>query len=202
MTSLEKFVVAGRSNVGKSSIIRAITGKKVKVGKRPGVTRSFEGIKLGKNLELVDLPGFGYIAGVDEKEQERIKTEIVRYLEKESDNILFAIQVIDASAFLEIAERWKNRDQIPVGIELFHFLQELDLRPIVSANKIDKVDSSKRDKVLDGICSELGFYPPWRQWVDIIVPTSAKTGEGIEKLLNLMRERIREAGKDELLKYL
>lgn len=198
---MAEILVAGRSNVGKSSLIRELTGKKVKVGKRPGVTREFKRIKLGKKLDLVDLPGFGYIAGISDEEQEKIKTEIVRYLEDNKDEILFAIQVIDTSSFLEIAERWKKRDQVPVGVELFSFLRDLGLRPIVAANKVDKVKASELDEVLDEICVELGLDPPWRQWMDTIVPVSAKTGEGIDDLDKLARQRFREKGREELLIY-
>jgi len=188
--------------VGKSSIVRELTGKKVKVGKRPGITRGFEKIKLGKKLDLVDLPGFGYIADAGENEQEKIKTKIVRYLEDNNDSIVCALQILDASSFLEIAKRWKDRGQIPVDVELFSFLQELDLNPIVAANKIDKLESSEIDVTLDGICLELGLDPPWRQWLDVIVPVSAKTGEGIDDLDKLLRQRFRETGNEELLRYI
>lgn len=194
-------VVVGRSNVGKSSIIRQITGKKVEVGKRPGVTRDFFRVELSKKLEILDFPGFGYIAGVSEEEQEKIKKKIVRYLEENEDKIILAIQVIDTSSFLEIAERWSKRGQIPVDIELFSFLEELSLDPIIAATKIDKIKSDDLDETLDGVCRKLGLDPPWRQWLDIIVPVSAKTGKGIEELKDLVRERFRDAGEDELLGF-
>lgn len=199
---MSEIIVSGRSNVGKSSIIRQLTGKKVKTGKRPGVTQEFSRLELGKGLSILDLPGFGYIAGVSEERQEEIKTKIVRYLEKNADEILFAIQVIDSTSFLEIVERWDKRGQIPVAVELFSFLQELELNPVVAANKIDKLKREERDETLDKICVQLGLDPPWRQWLDVIVPTSAKTGEGIDDLKKVVRERFREAGKDNLLRYL
>ncbi len=197
-----EIIVAGRSNVGKSTIIRQLTGRDVDVGKRPGVTQDFESVELGKNLEILDLPGFGYIAGLSEEKQDEIKTKIVHYLEKNKDRILLAIQVIDTTSFLEIADRWENRGQIPVDIELFSFLEELELSPIVAANKVDKIKKSKLDEKLDEICKKLGLDPPWRQWLDIIVPVSGKTGRGISDLKDLVRERFRDADEDELLRYL
>lgn len=199
---MSEIVISGRSNVGKSSVIRELTGKKVETGKRPGVTRDFVRIKLGKKLDLLDLPGFGYISGVSEKKQEKIKTKIVRYLENNRKNIIFAVQVIDVSSFLEIAERWKDRDQIPVDVELFSFLEELELDPVVAANKADKLKSDEFDEVLDRICLELGFDPPWKQWMDVIVPVSAKTGRGMDKLEEAVRQRFRNAGKEQLLRYI
>lgn len=200
--TLPEIVISGRSNVGKSSVIRELTGKKVKTGKRPGVTRGFVRIELGKNLDLLDLPGFGYISGVSEEKQEKIKTKIVRYLEDNKENIVFAIQVIDISTFLEIAERWRSRDQVPVDIELFSFLEELELDPIVVANKIDKVRAEELDEILDGICLELGLDPPWKQWMDILVPVSAKSGKGIDDLEEVVRDRFRKADREELLRYI
>lgn len=183
---MKKVVVVGRSNVGKSSVLRLLTGKKVRVGKRPGVTLKPEFIPY-KGLLLVDMPGFGFMEGVSTEKQERIKDFIVHYIEKE--DIAFAIEIIDAKAFLEIAERWDARGQIPVDIEMFAFLNELELNPILVANKIDKVE--KRDKTLDEICQALGLQPPWWRWRDMIVPFSAKTGEGLQILKKLLDERKR-----------
>ncbi len=197
-----EIVFVGRSNVGKSSLIRTLTGKKVDVGKKPGVTRDFKRLKLGKGLEIVDLPGFGFISGISESRQEKIKEKIVNYLEKNNKDIITAIQVIDSTSFLEIANRWEDRNQIPVDIELFSFLEELSLKPILAANKIDKLNKKDLDSELNGICKKLGMDPPWRQWLDIIVPISAKTGKGVDDLKKLLRKRLRDEKKDNLLRYL
>ena len=197
-----EIVFAGRSNVGKSSLIRQLTGKKVDVGKRPGITRDFNEIELGGDFGIVDLPGFGYIAGAEEKKQEKIKKKIVQYLEENEEEIITAVQVIDSSSFIEIAERWKKRNQIPVDIELFSFLEELALKPILAANKIDNIHSKNRENELNNICEKLGLDRPWRQWLDIVVPVSAKTGKGIEDLNKLIKERLKEEGKEDLLRYI
>ncbi|MBS3815883.1 MAG: GTP-binding protein EngB [Hadesarchaea archaeon] len=198
---MPEIVFAGRSNVGKSSVIRQLTGKKIDVGKRPGVTREIKRYELGKKLDLVDLPGFGFISGMSEKKQEKIKTQIIQYLEDNAEEILFAIEIIDSRSFSEIIERWESRGQIPIAIELFNFLKELNLLPIVVANKIDLIYSEDRDEVLDVICEKLGLDPPWRQWMDTIVPVSAKTGEGINDLKKLIRERMQEINQEQLLRY-
>jgi GTP-binding protein EngB required for normal cell division len=183
---MNKVVVVGRSNVGKSSTLKLLTGKRLKAGRRPGITREPNFIPFG-DLTLVDMPGFGFMEGISEKRHEEIKDFIVHYIENEA--ILFAIQIIDAKAFAGIAKRWQARGQIPVEIEMFHFLNELKLNPIVVANKIDKV--KKRDETLDDICEFLGLSPPWKKWRAIIVPFSAKTGEGLQILKNLIAERKR-----------
>ncbi|MGC8816786.1 MAG: GTP-binding protein EngB [Candidatus Hadarchaeum sp.] len=186
-------MLVGRSNVGKSSIIRQLTGKKVVIGRRPGVTRRITRYNLGK-MEIVDMPGFGFMSGVPKFLQEKIKTEIVRYLEGNRKRIIFALEILDARSFSEIAERWQRRGQIPVDAEMFSFLGELNLNPLVVANKIDLIPRAYRDAVLDDICEKLGLPPPWRQWTDIFVPLSAKTGEGIPELKNLIKQRMHAAG--------
>ena len=196
-----ELVLVGRSNVGKSSVIRQLTGKRVLVGRRPGVTRRISRYHCGK-LDVVDMPGFGFMAGVSREQQERTKTEIVRYLEQNREKILLALEVIDARAFSEIVERWESRGQIPVDVEMFSFLQELKVNPIVVVNKIDLIYPEERDGVLDDICEKLGLAPPWRQWLDVVVPISAKTGEGVSDLSRLIGERLRASGQGHLLKYL
>jgi small GTP-binding protein len=196
-----EIVFVGRSNVGKSSVIRQLTGKRIRIGKRPGVTRRLARYRCGE-LEFVDMPGFGFMAGVPKLVQERVKTEIVRYLEGNRERILFAIQVVDARSFLQIVERWKKRGQTPIDVEMFSFLQELELDPIVVVNKMDVIHREDHDSLLDGICEELELVPPWRQWSDILAPISAKTGEGMIELRKLIGERLRKRGKEKYLRYL
>lgn len=196
-----EIVLVGRSNVGKSSVIRQLTGKKVRVGKRPGVTRKPIRYSCGE-LDIVDMPGFGFMAGVSKGRQEEIKTEIVRYLERNRKKILVALEVLDARAFSEIVERWQRRGQVPVDVEIFSFLQELGPNPIIIVNKIDLIYPDERDGVLDEICEKLGLLPPWRQWLDIVLPISAKTGEGIPELKKLVKRRLLELGQERLLRWL
>ncbi len=185
---MAKIVFIGRSNVGKSSTIKTLTGKKLKIGRRPGVTLKPQEIRWGENT-IVDMPGFGFMSGVYEEKREAIKDSIVKYLEDEKD-ISFAVQIIDTKAFLEIKKRWEKRGQIPVEIELYNFLNELELKPILVANKIDKIKKDRRDETLDQICESLDLLPPWRQWKDIIVPFSAKTEEGMQELKRLIRKKL------------
>lgn len=183
----DRIVFIGRSNVGKSSIIRVLTGRKVRVGKRPGVTLGPSFIQFGRHT-IVDMPGFGFMQGVSRRRQEEIKDFIVRYLEN-SREIILAVQITDARTFSDIARRWDKRGHIPVEIEMFHFLKEVGLRPILAANKIDNVPVSLRDETLDEISELLGLGKGWQMTGDII-PVSAKTGEGIGELKRKIRERI------------
>jgi len=190
MTS--EIVLIGRSNVGKSTLFRQLTGKKVKVGRRPGVTVGPAKARVG-NVVYVDMPGYGYMKGVERKVQEGTKDFIVRSFEEKGEDILLAIQVIDAASFVEIADRWEARGEVPLEAELFEFLTDLDLAVVVAANKMDKVKDP--DATLDAIADRLGMLPPWSQWKDKIAPVSAKDGE-IEPLKEIIRSRLRSRGSD------
>ena len=169
-----EIVLIGRSNVGKSTLFRLLTGKRVRVGRRPGVTVGPARVRAGA-VTYVDMPGYGYMKGAERGVQEGTKDFIVRYLDEKADEILLAVQVIDAASFIEIADRWEGRGEIPLEVELFEFLTDLDLAVAVAANKMDKVED--RDATLDAIGERLGMLPPWRQWRDRIAPISAKGGE-------------------------
>lgn len=178
----KEIIFVGRSNVGKSTLIRKLTGKKLKVGKRPGVTRKPHYVPY-RNFQITDMPGFGFISGIDRESQEAIRDSIVHYIEDNASNIVLAVLVVNAASFAEIVDRWAQRGELPLEIELYEFLHELDIEVIVAANKMDKVENL--DKTLDEIASRLGMMPPWRQWLDKIVPVSAKKGDvgGLEELV-------------------
>ena len=184
---MKEILFVGRSNVGKSSLIRAITGRKVPVGKLPGVTRKPLHIPY-QDFTITDMPGFGYMAKVTKKGQEAIKDDIVHYIENNTSGILLAVLVVNATSFIEIVDRWTGRNEIPVEVELFDLFNELDIDIIVAANKMDKVE--EQEKTLDGIALRLGMSPPWRQWIDIIVPVSAKKGiiVGLKELIQKKME--------------
>ncbi len=181
----KEVIFVGRSNVGKSTLIRALTGKKLRVGKRPGVTRKPLRIPY-QDFQITDMPGFGFISSVSEESQEAIKDNIVHYIEENASNIVLAVMVVNAASFAEIVDRWAGRNEIPVEVELYEFLLELNIDVIVAANKMDKVKDV--DKTLDGIAKRLGMMPPWRQWLDRIVPVSAKKGN-IRELKELIQKK-------------
>ncbi|KCZ71086.1 putative GTPase [Candidatus Methanoperedens nitroreducens] len=192
---MKEILFVGRSNVGKSTLIRALTGKKIPVGKHPGVTRKPLRIPY-QDFQIVDMPGFGFMSGVSDQGQEAIKDNIVHYIESNAGNIALAVMVVNAGSFAEIVDRWTERGEIPVEVELFEFLHELNIDVIVAANKIDKVGDVDRDSTLDGISQRLGMTPPWRQWIDRIVPVSAKKRD-VGRLKEVMQKRLEKVRKND-----
>jgi GTP-binding protein EngB required for normal cell division len=187
MTS--EVVLIGRSNVGKSTLFRLLTGQKVKVGRRPGITQYPHKARVG-NVYYVDMPGYGFMFKTTKAQQDKTKDLIVEYFEEHAGDILVAVQVIDAASFLDIANRWEGRGEIPFEIELYEFLSDLDLDVVLAANKIDRI--ANKDEALDMIAERLGMLPPWGQWRDRIAPISAKRGQ-IEPLQSILKEKISKA---------
>jgi GTP-binding protein EngB required for normal cell division len=186
-----EIVFVGRSNVGKSSVIRKLTGSKVKVGKRPGVTLKPTHVRLG-DLLVTDMPGFGFMSGVKERKQDIVKDKIVHYIEGNAERIDLAVLVIDGSSFLDIVARWEERNEIPVDIELFKFMTEVGISVILAINKMDKIEEAM---------AKLGLPSPWNMWQDIVVPVSAKQND-LKKLSLCIRQRMHVAKRDDLFRYI
>ncbi|PGF16233.1 GTP-binding protein [Natrinema sp. CBA1119] len=194
-----EIALVGRSNVGKSTLMRELTGHSFDTGGKPGVTRSPNHYDWApEDFVITDLPGFGFMSGVDEDRREQIKTEIVHYLEEYADNVLVAILVVDGKSVIDIIDRHSGPDEIPYDVEMFHFLRDLDIPTIVAVNKMDKVDDE--DERLDALCDRLGLYPPWKQWQETIAPISAKKGQ-LEPLNEAVRSHLHEQERDDLFKF-
>jgi len=171
-----EIVLIGRSNVGKSTLFWELTGKKVRIGKRPGITQYPFKAKVG-DIFYVDMPGYGFMLKASRADQEKTKDLIVQYFEQKAQEIIMAVQVIDAASFLDIADRWEGRGEVPFEIELWEFLADMGLDVVLAANKMDRIAKVDVDGALDLICERLGMMPPWTQWTDKIAPISAKRGQ-------------------------
>jgi GTP-binding protein EngB required for normal cell division len=195
-----EIIFVGRSNVGKSSLLRELFGARVKVGKRPGVTIRPSHIQL-TDLLITDMPGFGFMSGVKDRKQDIVKDKTVHYIEHNAERIKIGVLVIDSPVFPEIVDRWDSKAQIPIDVEMFDFLREVGIDTIVAANKMDKVKENESDILLDEIAFRLGLEPPWQNWKHLLAPISAKKGD-IKALKSLLRDRLHEMKRDDLLKYL
>ncbi len=184
-------VFVGRSNVGKSSIIRSLTGTKVRVGKKPGSTRQEIFIDLGPYL-LMDMAGFGHMAGQSKKFIEEMKTRIVRRLEEWSRLIKLSVLIVDISLFRVLCERWEARGEIPIDVEFYGFISEISPKAVVAANKIDKLKKKQVTSELEFMRQKLIESFPKEQ--PVIVPISAKKGHGVEQLRRTIEEMLERDG--------
>jgi small GTP-binding protein len=193
-------LLVGRSNVGKSTLMRELTGHDVPTGRKPGVTREpFHYDWAAEGFMFTDLPGFGFMSGVPEERRERIKTDVVRYVEDNAPDVLAGVLVVDGKSAVDIIDRHSGEGEVPHDVELFQFLRDVDIPAIVAVNKMDKVDD--RDERLDDLCDRLGLYPPWQQWRETVAPISAKRGN-VGALTDALGEQFHDQKRDDLLKFL
>jgi small GTP-binding protein len=195
----DEVVLVGRSNVGKSTLMRELTGHDVPTGRKPGVTRKPNHFDwASEKFMFTDLPGFGFMSGVPEDVREEIKTDVVRYVEENAERILVGVLVVDGKSAVDIIDRHEGRGEVPHDVEMFGFLREVGVPTVVAVNKMDKVDD--RDDRLDDLCERLGLVPPWQQWRDTIAPVTAKRG-AIDPLLEALQGHFRDQKRDDLLKF-
>jgi len=184
-------VFAGRSNVGKSSTIRALTGVKVRVGKRPGSTRWEQMIDMDP-VTVVDIPGFGFMSGKSKTAIEETKDHIIEVLESWSSRILLTVLIIDISLFRVLFERWSSRGEVPVDVEFYSFLCEISPRVIVLANKMDKVKKYHIDEEVDFLTFHLREAVVDRE--PTILLSAAVKKQGMRELRDLINEILSEEG--------
>ncbi|MHA2025631.1 MAG: GTP-binding protein EngB [Candidatus Thorarchaeota archaeon] len=184
-------VFAGRSNVGKSSTIRALTGKKVRVGKKPGSTRWELMIDFGP-ITIVDIPGFGYMSGQSKTMIEETKVNIVTKLESWSDRLALSVLIVDISLFRVLFERWSSRGEIPIDVEFYGFLSEISQHVIVLANKSDKVKIRNLSDELLFLKEQLRDVVPTIE--PKVIVTSALKKQGFRELTDSIDNILREQG--------
>jgi GTP-binding protein EngB required for normal cell division len=194
-----EIIFVGRSNVGKSSILRELFGAKVRVGRRPGVTLRPRHAHVS-DLLITDMPGFGFMSGIKDRKQDIVKDRTIHYIENNAERIKIGVMVIDGPVFPEIVDRWDSREQIPVDVEMFDFLREVGIDTLIAANKMEKVKENEYDPLLNDIAARLGLDPPWQNWKNLIAPISAKKGD-LRALKGLLKDRLHEMQRDDLFKY-
>ena len=158
---------AGRSNVGKSSLINRLMGRKslAQTSNTPGKPRTLNFYLINRNLHFVDLPGYGF-AKRSKSERNQWAALINGYLET-SQKLRGIVHLIDA-----------RHDPTPEDLDMIDFLTHGDRRFLLVATKIDKLSKNKLRKRLsdtDRIVSQVGDIP--------ILPFSATTGAGRHELL-------------------
>ena len=128
--------LAGRSNVGKSSLLNALTGSKglARTSKTPGRTRCLNFFEVGATLALVDLPGYGF-AKMSRTDAAKIAELLADYL-RERRQLAALVMLIDA-------RRGPEREEL----ELASAVRERGLELIVAATKSDKIRNAERPEI-------------------------------------------------------
>jgi GTP-binding protein EngB required for normal cell division len=181
-------VFTGRPNAGKSSIIRAVTGLKVEIGKDPGTTKRIQRYPIAEGLTLVDMPGYGRSLRGGRTREEETKDDILDFLELNAGSIALAVHVVNISTFLETEARLAKKGFIPLDVEMVHFLKrDLGVTVLVALNKIDKGPKDYIEDNIEAIKEGLGPSIP-------VFPVSARTDEGVGALKDEVRKRLAHRG--------
>ncbi len=184
MKEINYIPITGRPNAGKTTLINFLCKKKRPVGKRAGTTLRITPIPLVYDVSLVDFPGFGRITKRSKSLENKIKDQIIEFLDSPQHNFLFGIHVVDISTFSIVSKNLEKKGIIPIDIEMIDFLHEItNVPPIVVLNKIDKV---KRDSIEEN----RNFLYQYDLPKIILVQTSFKTKIGIRSLRATIKEEI------------
>ena len=170
---LPQFAFAGRSNVGKSSVINRLLGRKnlAYVGASPGKTTQINYFLVDSRAYLVDLPGYGY-AKVSRAEKERWGRLMESYLQEGADAITTGVLIVD------IRHKPTENDRV-----MHDWFRQTGCPEIIVANKLDKLKRSQVEPALALIRETLELTDR-----DILVPFSAEKGTGKEELIGLLNK--------------
>ncbi|HIY37945.1 MAG TPA: ribosome biogenesis GTP-binding protein YihA/YsxC [Candidatus Agathobaculum merdigallinarum] len=173
--TLPQIVFAGKSNVGKSSVINKLLGRKnfARVSAQPGKTVHINYFVIDKQLYLVDLPGYGY-ARVSKAEQQRWGELMELYFAK--GLLTLGIQIVDI-------RHKPTRDDVTMA----DWFRASDRPWVVIANKLDKIKKSQREDNLAVIRQTLRLPEEVP-----VIPFSAEKGDGRDEVLALIFDHVRK----------
>ncbi|WP_414046165.1 ribosome biogenesis GTP-binding protein YihA/YsxC [Macrococcus equi] len=169
-TGLQEVALAGRSNVGKSSFINTMIGRKsmARISSKPGKTQTLNFFKIDDKLVFVDVPGYGY-AKVSKSERERWGKMIETYLTTR-ETLAVVIQLVD------IRHNPSEDDRL-----MYDFLKHYEIPVIVIATKEDKIPKGKVQKHLKMIKQDLDMEPN-DTLISYSALSNAKNGQILEAI--------------------
>jgi len=170
-STLPEVAFAGRSNVGKSSLVSALLGRKgrrlVRISRKPGKTRTvcFFDVRAEEGpVRFVDLPGYGY-ASASKQEKKRWGPLITEYLEHRA-SLCLVLVLLDP-----------RHEPTRQDAEVFELLSHYERPTVVAATKMDKLSKSKKKPAALHLSQTTGTR---------VLPCSATTGEGLESVLHVI----------------
>lgn len=168
---------AGKSNVGKSSLINTLMNRKslARISATPGKTQTINFYNINREIYLVDLPGYGY-AKVSEKEKEAWGKMIERYLHKST--MLKAVFLL-----IDIRHDPSKNDKM-----MYDWILHQGYEPVIIATKLDKLKKSQVAKQLKAIRTGLGLVSG-----TTVIPFSAKTKQGRDEIWEYAESRLFES---------
>lgn len=175
-SNLPEICFSGRSNVGKSSLINKLVGRKAlaRVSTKPGKTVTINFFKAG-DTRLADLPGYGY-AKVSFSEKERWG-ELMEHYFASSRNIKLVVQLVDM-----------RHDATADDISMINYLIETGYDFVIALTKSDKLNKTERQNRLDAFKEQFENLPDGVEYF----PFSSQNGEGVDTLKSLIEKHLGE----------
>ncbi|GGP13608.1 ribosome biogenesis GTP-binding protein YihA/YsxC [Oceanobacillus neutriphilus] len=166
-----EFALAGRSNVGKSSLINRLINRKnlARTSSKPGKTQTLNFYLINESIYFVDVPGYGY-AQVSKKERAKWGGMMEEYF-KNRETLRAVILITDL-----------RHEPTEDDIQMYDYLKYFELPVIVIGTKLDKIPKTKRYKHIKRSKKVLEMDPE-----DIFIPFSAETSEGKEDVWSAIR---------------
>jgi GTP-binding protein len=164
-TTLPEIAFAGRSNVGKSSLLNRLVRRKAfaRVSRTPGRTREINFFEVNQQFVLVDLPGYGY-AKISKERRAEWRPLIEGYL-RASRNLRGVVQLIDV-----------RRDPTDDDLQMLDFLGDVGTPTVIVVTKVDKLSRAQAEERIRALTDSLGLD------ADQVIPFSAHTGAGRDDL--------------------
>ena len=161
---------AGKSNVGKSSLINALMNRKslARTSGQPGKTQTINFYNINDAMYLVDLPGYGY-AKVSENEKQKWGKMIENYLQNSA-------QLKTVFLLIDIRHAPSANDKM-----MYEWIEYQGYEPVIIATKLDKIKRSQVQKQVKLVREGLGMKKE-----NILIPFSAMTKQGREEIWELM----------------
>lgn len=173
---MPEIAFAGKSNVGKSSLINGLVNRKAlaRTSSQPGKTQTINFYNVNKELYFVDLPGYGY-AKVSKQEKEKWGVMIERYLHR-SEQLRAVFLLIDI-----------RHEPSANDVNMYQWILANGFEPIIIATKLDKIKRSQIQKNIKIIKNKLQVVPG-----TLVLPFSAQTKQGKEEILEVIEQITKE----------
>lgn len=170
---LPEVAFAGRSNVGKSSLLNALVRRKsfARVSRTPGRTREINFFRVNNGFVLVDLPGYGY-ARISKEQKAAWKPLMESYLRRTS-------QLRGIVLLLDIRREPSDDDR-----DMLDFLAEMEIPTLIALTKTDKLSKSAARERAANIARDLALES------EQVIPFSAHSGEGRAELLEAITDLV------------
>lgn len=173
-SNLPEIAIAGRSNVGKSSLINSLVNRKklARTSQKPGKTRTVNFYNVDDKLRLVDLPGYGY-AVVSKSEKDDWGQIIDTYLHSR-ENLREVVLLVDI-----------RHEPTENDLMMYNWILEMGFSGYVIANKLDKIGKSRLQQHIKVIANKLGIADRKK-----IIYYSSETKENRDYVYGLIRDSI------------